>query len=133
MRAMVADSNVMFFKSGCPFCEAAETLAKELVSREIISSYKVLLLDQDFSNQDLTDLVREFGWEPLYNQEFCTKPQIFILGQYIGGNREFYQSRWNTGDQEGMVYLPQVVVDPQAPQTESTAKPAPKLTNPMRF
>ena len=118
MRKIAKNENVIFYKLGCPFCVAAENLFKKLVELSIIPNYNIYLLSSDFNNQDLTNLVKEYGWEPDGYQEVCTKPQIFINGKYIGGNRELYLSKWNLGeDNTGKI----------------RDKDAPKMTNPMRF
>jgi glutaredoxin-related protein len=43
-------------------------------------------------------LVSDSGWQPDGSQYVATKPQIFVDGQYIGGNFEFYNSKWNVGE-----------------------------------
>ena len=106
----IADSNyVMFFKTGCPFCNAAQVLFEALNESGAIDDYKVLVLDRDFENAELGQLARNNGWVADGGQDYPSKPQIFMKGEYIGGNFEFYKSTWNTGD--GM----------------------PNLSNPMRF
>lgn len=118
MQIIAENENVIFYKPGCPFCVAAEKLIKELVELKIISDYKVYFLGIDFDNRNLTDLVKEHGWKTDAVQEFCTKPQIFFKNEYIGGNFEFYKSRWNLGEKEtGLI----------------NDKIAPQKTNPMRF
>ena len=102
--------NVIFYKLNCPFCVATENL--------FISNYKVYFLGADFNNQDLTELVKEQGWKPDDYQEVGTKPQIFINGEYVGGNNELYLSKWNLGEQS---------------TGKIGDKDAPKMTNPMRF
>jgi glutaredoxin len=118
MRKIAQNENVIFYKPGCPFCVAAENFFKKLVELSIIPNYKIYLLGSAFNNQDLTTLVKEYGWQPDGYQEVCTKPQIFVNGEYIGGNRELHLSKWNVG--EG-----------------NTGKirniDAPKMSNPMRF
>jgi glutaredoxin len=110
--------NVLFYKEGCPFCIAAQSLFDTLVEKEILSGYNVYYLDKDFTNEELTDLVKTHGWTPGPHQEFCTKPQIFVEEKLIGGNREFYKSKYNQGEEE---------------TGQINGKEAPKLTNPMRF
>jgi len=118
MKSISKTENVIFYKLNCPFCKAAEELMKELAGLEIIKDYKIYILDKDFDNQTLTDLVIDSGWKPEGIQNFCAKPQIFIQSEYIGGNFEFYKSKWNLGqNQSGMI----------------NGKNSPNRTNPMRF
>lgn len=97
MQTIAKTENVIFFKVGCPFCKAAQLLFDKLRETGIIDSYLIYNLDQDFSNADLTELVKSYGWEPDGYQEVCTKPQIFIQVEYVGGNYELYRSKWNRG------------------------------------
>jgi glutaredoxin len=106
----IADTEyVIFFKSDCPFCIAAEKLMNALVDSKIIDKYSKYVLDQDFDNPTLTELVVNNGWQNTMNANYPSKPQIFMKGEYIGGNAEFYKSKWNI------------------------AENMPNLTNPMRF
>jgi glutaredoxin len=109
MQEIANSQNVIFYKPGCPFCEAAQKLAEVLVQQQILNEYVVCVLDQDFDNQTLTQLVSPYGWQPDGQQSIAPKPQIFIGGQYVGGNFEFYKSTWNLGPN------------------------MPNLNNPMRF
>ena len=118
MRKLSKTENVIFYKPNCPFCVATENLFKKLLENSIITNYKVYFLGADFNNQDLTELVKEHGWEPDGYQEVCTKPQIFINGKYVSGNHELYLSKWNLGEQS---------------TGKIGDKDAPKMTNPMRF
>lgn len=118
MKIIAKNENVIFYKPGCPFCVAAENLFKKLVELSIIPYYKICLIDSFSNNQDLTTLVKEYGWKPEGYQEVCTKPQIFINGEYIGGNRELYLSKWNLGE-EGTGKIRNIE--------------APKVSNPMKF
>ena len=101
--------NVIFYKQGCPFCVTAQKLADTLVEQKVLTEYSIYILGQDFDNQSLTELALASGWKPDGIQSIVPKPQIFIQGQYIGGNYEFYKSEWNVG------------------------KNMPNLKNPMRF
>ena len=106
----IADNNyVMFFKTGCPFCHAAEVLFIALKESGKIDDYKICILNKDFENMELGKLARNNGWIADGGQDCPSKPQIFMKGDYVGGNFEFYKSAWNIG--EGM----------------------PNLKNPMRF
>jgi len=100
LKDIAKNENVIFYKPGCPFCKASEELFRELVEVGAIEEYSVYQLGEDFNNEELTDLVKEFGWKPDGYQEVASKPQIFIEGQYIGGNRELYISKWNIGEGE---------------------------------
>jgi glutaredoxin len=122
LKDIAKNENVIFYKLGCPFCKAAEELCKELIEEGVIEEYSVYHLGEDFTNQDLTDLVKEFGWKADGYQEVCTKPQIFMEGQYVGGNREFYLSKWNLGDdQTGKIKVGDEEIE------------ALNIPNPMRF
>ncbi len=97
MREIAQTENVIFYKHDCPFCIASEKLMTELVARNILDSFSMYYLDEDFDNQLLTDLVKEFGWQPGSHQQYCSKPQIFVNGEFVGGNRELHKSKWNQG------------------------------------
>lgn len=109
MQEIASTKNVIFYKLNCPFCIAAQKLADALVERNILKDYAIYTLGQDFDNSTLTELVSNNGWQPDGLQYTASKPQIFIQGEYINGNFEFYKSKWNLD--EGM----------------------PNLKNPMRF
>jgi glutaredoxin len=109
MQEIANTKNVIFFKNGCPFCNASIVLLDELKSAGKIDEYVVYVLDKDFENDNLGQLARNNGWVADGGQDYPSKPQIFMKGEYIGGNFEFYKSKWNVG--EGM----------------------PNLNNPMRF
>lgn len=109
MQEIAKTQNVIFFKNNCPFCNASIVLLDTLVEGGHIPSYSVYTLDKDFDNTTLGQLALSAGWEPDGIQAFPSKPQIFIDGQYIGGNFELYNSQWNTGESK------------------------PNLKNPMRF
>jgi glutaredoxin len=98
MQEIANTQNAFFFKSSCPFCVSARTLADCLVDKKILDSYSVYFLDKDFNNETLTKLVLNNGWQPDGQQQIASKPQIFIKGEYIKGNAEFYKSKWNTGE-----------------------------------
>jgi glutaredoxin len=90
------DKNVMFSKPGCPFCAASYVLLDELVKQGVIPNYTKYFNVGDFSDPELTELVTEYGWQKESEYQVnCTKPQIFINGEYIGGNWELYLSKWN--------------------------------------
>ena len=115
--------NVIFYKVGCPFCQASENLFKQLQTNGIIDTFSMYYLQQDFSDEQLTELVKQFGWEPVAQYQLnCTKPQIFIKGEYIGGNFELHKSKWNVGtDNDGKILV------------NDQLKDTPMLKNPMRF
>jgi glutaredoxin len=99
----------IFSKANCPFFGPAKNLFDHLVVSKIIPEYSIYILNKDFTNQQLRELCLDFGWQPDGEQDFPSKPQIFMKGEYIGGNFEFYRSSWNI------------------------AKNMPNLKNPMRF
>ena len=118
--------NVIFYKPFCPFCKAAEDLMKKLKEIGIINEYKVYILDKDFDNETLKNLVLEYKWKPERHQEYPTKPQIFMnisgKAEYIGGNKEFYNSKWNLGENNSK----QIKI-------KNLSYNTPNLKNPMRF
>ena len=95
MQKIAENQNTLFYKPNCPFCIASQGLLDQLVNLSLLDSYKIYTLNIDFNNQALTDLTCIYGWQPDGVQSVCTKPQIFIKGEYIGGNFEFYKSKWN--------------------------------------
>jgi glutaredoxin len=109
IQEMANSKYVIFAKESCRFCDAAENLFEEIKKQKIISEFTVYILNKDFDSETLTQLVKNNGWEPDGGQTFPTKPQIFMKGEYIGGNFEFYKSHWNVGEGK------------------------PNLKNPMRF
>lgn len=126
LKYITSKENAIFYKPGCPFCAASEVLMKILVEKNIIPDYKVYMLDKDFDNDTLLELVLAYGWKADSHQKYPTKPQIFINSNgetdFIGGNFEFYKSKWNRGDnQSGKIKIADKLID------------APMLTNPMKF
>ncbi len=109
LKHIISTQYVILVKPNCPFCSASYRLFDQLVDSKVISEYSIYSVNYDFSNQQLHNLCTQFGWQPDGDQDFPTKPQIFMKGEYIGGNSEFYRSNWNIG----------------------TGKP--NLKNPMRF
>jgi glutaredoxin len=105
MQEISKSQNVIFYKPGCPFCFASRVLLDKLVDNKKIDTYKVYMLDSDFENETLAEFIQSCTtWRPTENEQFPAKPQIFLKGEYVGGNIDFYQSKWNTG--EGMPNLP---------------------------
>jgi glutaredoxin len=98
MQEIAKSQNVAFFKQNCPFCTAAQKLIDALLESKVLDSFDVYMLSVDFDNETLTDLVCSSGWQPDGVQSTASKPQIFVQGQYIGGNFEFYKSEWNIGE-----------------------------------
>ena len=122
MREIAKTQNVIFYKLDCPFCGASDKLFTAMVEKGIVENYNKYYLNKDFTDEMLTDLVKEFGWVGGEYQLNCTKPQIFVQGEYIGGNFELYKSKWNKGvDESGKLEIAGV------------EKETPNLTNPMRF
>jgi glutaredoxin len=109
MQQITRTQNVIFGKSNCRFCTSALMLMGNLVDQKILDSYFYYHLDEDFDNETLKELLLHNGWQPDGVQSTATKPQVFIRGQYIGRNFEFYKSKWNVGEN------------------------MPNLKNPMRF
>jgi glutaredoxin len=96
--SLIADNQyVIFGKTNCVFCDASKKLMEVLVDKGVVPNYVELIIDKDFTNNQLTSLVKLHGWIPEGEQDFCSKPQIFMKGEYIGGNFEFYNSDWNKG------------------------------------
>jgi glutaredoxin len=100
-RQIATTKNVIFYKPGCPYCQATEQLFQNLISKGILPNYEVYYLGQDFDNETLTELVSEFDWKPKYPGAVPTKPQVFLnlRGQteHFAGNDFFYASEWNMG------------------------------------
>lgn len=107
LQDIVKTKNVIFFKPFCPYCIAAQFLLDRLVKDQKIQSYQVIMLGNDFDNDTLLELMQTKDWKPTSRGNYPTKPQIFIEGEYIGGNQEFYHSKWNIG--QGMPNLPLVI------------------------
>lgn len=105
MKYMVQHENVLFAKLGCRFSDAAQKLLSNLHERGIIGDFHIFQLGIDYENKELTELVTLFGWQPEPYQTFCTKPQIFLNQEYIGGNRELHKSRYNLGENGSGVIL----------------------------
>jgi glutaredoxin-related protein len=107
MQEIAKTQNVIFFKKNCPICNASIILFDRLVKDKIIEIYSVFVLDVDFRNSTLGELAFSSGWSATGGEAYPSKPQIYIEGEYIGGNWELYRSKWNTS--------------------------GPNLKNPMRF
>lgn len=117
LKNLIKTQNLLFSKTGCHFCHASHVLLDKIIELGIIKDYKTLLVEIDFGNTTLTKIVSENGWKSDFNQEYCTKPQIFIDGIWIGDNFALYNSKYNLGDDFGMI----------------NGVKAPKLANPMPF
>lgn len=126
IKDIVNSENIIFYKKDCPFCVASEILMKELVKMGVILDYKVYFLDEDFDNLTLKNLLSTFDWKSESHQNFPSKPQIFLniekTTYCIGGNKEFYNSKWNTGENNSN----KIKIDNKEYLT-------PNLKNPMRF
>ncbi len=109
MQKIAQTQYVIFAKNNCPFCTASFKLLDALVSTGQIVGYVTYILDQDFDNDTLGQLSLWAGWKSDGGQNYPSKPQVFMKGQYLGGNFEFYKSDWNNGSDK------------------------PNLVNPMRF
>ena len=109
---------LIFYKRGCPFCQASEKLLQELVGRGLTESYEKILVEEDIDNLSLKKICDVFGWQPNGYQNYPSKPQIFINGAYINGNSDFYKSIWNSGQK----------IEIQGQQIQT-----PNLQNPMKF
>ena len=122
MRDIAKTQNVIFYKHDCPFCAASDKLFTAMVEKGIVETYNKYYLHEDFTDELLTSLVKEFGWVGGEFQNNCTKPQVFVRGEYVGGNFEFYKSKWNKGlDESGKLEI------------DGVEKETPNLNNPMRF
>jgi glutaredoxin len=98
MQEIAKTQNVIFGKDNCRFCTSSVALMDILVEQKILDSYFYYELNVDFDNETLLQLVLKNGWQPEDIQSVATKPQIFIQGNYIGGNFDFYKSNWNVGE-----------------------------------
>jgi glutaredoxin len=125
MLEIAQTENVIFYKPGCPFCAASEVLFKKLQELKIVGDFKIYQLNTDFDNDLILELVKKFDWQPESHQSYPSKPQIFIneagKTEYIGGNFEFYKSRYNLGDKDGKI------------EVNGKTYEAANLTNPMKF
>jgi len=92
-----AKSPLAMLKPGCPFCIASKSLIKALADTGIITNFLIVTLGTDFDNETLLEVSSHFGWQSEGYKNYPSKPQVFIDGEYIGGNSEFYQSKWNVG------------------------------------
>jgi glutaredoxin len=99
--------NVIFYKPNCPFCFATRVLFDRLVKDKVLESYSVYIIDTDFDNPTFAEFIQTKGWSPTAASPYPSKPQIFIKGEYIAGNADFYNSKWNKGN--GMPNLPLTV------------------------
>ena len=90
----------------------------------IIKDYKLYIMGEDYSQEQLTDLCGDYGIEPKGFDTKVTIPQVIMKGEYIGGADAFYASRWNLGDEDsGIIYL----YDKDGNEWKF---PAPKMVNP---
>lgn len=97
MQELANSHYIIFAKESCRFCDASKILFEELKKQEIINNFTIRMLDEDFDNETLCQLVMNNGWLADGGQQYPSKPQIFMKGEYIGGNFEFYKSHWNVG------------------------------------
>jgi glutaredoxin len=109
MQEIANTKNVIFGKDSCRFCSSALILINRLVELKILNNFVYYHQGQEFDDAELKQLLLNNNWQPDGFPAHPTKPQIFIQGQYIGGNFEFYKSQWNVGEN------------------------MPNLVNPMRF
>jgi glutaredoxin len=111
-------------KPGCPFCKATYELLEDLEKQGIIQSYETLLVKQDYDEETMREVCMKYGWQP--DQKYSpSKPQIFINDgekvDYVGGNFEFHESRWNQGDNSDG----QLVVQGKTYSTPQKSNPLP--------
>tara|TARA_Y100001963_G_scaffold68140_1_gene94952 strand:+ start:4888 stop:5157 length:270 start_codon:yes stop_codon:yes gene_type:complete len=69
----------IYSKENCPYCDAAERIAQQMVQETSEFTYKKYMLDEDFTREEL------FEKFPTAR----TFPQITIDGESIGGYTEF--------------------------------------------
>ena len=69
----------IYSKENCPYCDAAERIAQQMVQETSEFTYKKYMLDEDFTREEL------FKKFPTAR----TFPQITIDGESIGGYTEF--------------------------------------------
>ena len=92
-----AKEPLAMFKPGCPYCTATKSLIDVLTETGIITDFSIFTLGTDFTNETLLEVCLHFGWQSEGFQNYPSKPQVFIEGELIGGNLEFYKSKWNVG------------------------------------
>lgn len=119
IQKILTEKNILFYKPGCPYCEASQRLMEALIESEIIQEYSVYYVHPsgDLTNDVLKETVSELGWSGS-QRNYPTKPQVFVHGEYVGGNDDFYNSKWNIGFQ-GMI------------QVEGEKRETPELNNPL--
>ncbi|NJK71138.1 MAG: hypothetical protein HC932_02665 [Thermales bacterium] len=81
-------------------------------------------MDIDFSLVELKNLLENYDWEPTDSSDLVSLPQIYIQGEYIGGNNDFYKSKYNEGDEDN-----QIEVDGKLIKTPNKIKPNEFLNN----
>jgi len=99
--------------------------ALSVVANQCISRYEMLLLL--LTCHDFIHSLEHFQAAPLLRWMLpTTKPQIFMnisgKAEYIGGNKEFYNSKWNLGENNSK----QIKI-------KNLSYNTPNLKNPMRF
>jgi glutaredoxin-related protein len=97
MQELANSQYLIFAKESCRFCDASIRLFEELIKHSIIDNFTVRVLDEDFDNATLSQLAINNDWLSDSGQRYPSKPQIYMKGEYIGGNFEFYKSQWNIG------------------------------------
>ena len=112
MKEISTTQNVIFYKPNCPFCFASRVLLDKLVANKIINEYHVYMLGEDFDDTTLTQLIEQSTtWKKSDHEQAPSKPQIFLDGNYVGGNVDFYQSSWNVGEGKPNLPLPKHILE----------------------
>lgn len=120
-KALANQENILFVKESCAFCSTTKKLASKLEETKILKPFEIFTLDIDFSLVELKNLLKNYGWKPTDSSDLVSLPQIYIQGEYIGGNNDFYKSKYNEGDENN-----QIEVDGKLIKT-------PNKINPMNF
>jgi glutaredoxin-related protein len=124
LRIIAKQNYTLFFKYGCKYSKAAMELLQKLKETGVIDSFELLILGDHYDEKGITTLCEDYGIHPSGYNTKVTIPQVFMKGEYIGGNDKFYGSRWNTGDEDsGSILLY------DADGTEHSY-PAPGIVNP---
>ena len=103
---IIKTQNVIFGGNGCPFYKASVQLLDALLNSRIISQYTKLIIDQDYTREQLLEVCVQYNWQPQDGQSYPSKPQVFLDNELIGGNFEFYKSKWNRGELMPNIYNP---------------------------
>jgi len=113
--------NILFVKESCTYCSATKKLASKLEAAGIVEPFQIFTLHEDFEQAEITDLLKNYGWEPKDTNDLVALPQVYIQGEYIGSNNKFYDSKYNLGDENNQIEVGGKLIE------------TPNKINPMNF